>query len=76
MLASRTPALGELLRKGLAIGELLRKGVKAEVPTDCRIQLIIAELVWRIAELGHGGMLIVTDRPGKSGIVLSLSDIT
>ena len=57
------PAIGELLRKGLAIGELLRKGVKAEVPTDCRLQLIIAELVWRIAELGHGGMLIVTDRP-------------
>ncbi len=57
------PAIGELLRKGLAIGELLRKGVKAEVPTDCRIQLTIAELVWRIAELGHGGMLIVTDRP-------------
>ena len=57
------PGIGELLRKGLAIGELLRKGVKAEVPTDCRIQLIIAELVWRIAELGHGGMLIVTDRP-------------
>lgn len=57
------PGLGELRRKGLAIGELLRKGVKAEVPTDCRIQLIIAELVWRIAELGHGGMLIVTDRP-------------
>jgi hypothetical protein len=57
------PALGELLRKGLAIGELVRKGVKAEVPTDCRIQLIIAELLWRIAELGHGGMVIVTDRP-------------
>ena len=57
------PAIGELLRKGLAIGELLRKGVKAEVPTDCRIQLTIAELVWRMAELGHGGMLIVTDRP-------------
>jgi hypothetical protein len=57
------PALGELLRKGLPIGELLRKGVKADVATDFRIQLTIAELVWRIAELGHGGMLIVTDRP-------------
>ena len=33
------------------------------MPTDCRIQLIIAELIWRITELGHGGMLIVTDRP-------------
>ncbi len=59
----QAPAIGELLRKGLAIGELLRKGVKTEVPTDSRLQLIIAELVWRIAELGHGGLLIVTDRP-------------
>ncbi len=57
------PALGELRRKGLAIGELLRKGVKTEVQTDWSIRLIIAELVWRIAELCHGGMLIVTDRP-------------
>jgi hypothetical protein len=56
-------AVGALRRKGLAIGELLRKGVKAHVPTDCCVQLMIAELVWRIAELGHGGMLIITDRP-------------
>jgi hypothetical protein len=59
----RDPVIGELLGKGLAIGELLRKGVKAEVLTDCTVQLIIAEHVWRIAELGHGGMLIITDRP-------------
>jgi len=56
-------ALGELQQRGLAIGELLRKGVKTEVPKDWGIQLVLAELVGRIAELGHGGMLIVTDRP-------------
>jgi hypothetical protein len=45
------------------IADLLRKGLKAEVPADSRTQLVLSELVWRISEMGHGGILIVTDRP-------------
>ena len=46
-----------------AITDQLRKGLKAEVAADSKTQLVISELVWRISEMGHGGILIVTDRP-------------
>ncbi len=47
-----------------AIAELFRKGLLAEIAADSKTQLVISELVWRISEMGHGGILIVTDNPG------------
>jgi hypothetical protein len=45
------------------IARLLRESMKAQVPADSKAQLVLSELVFRISEMRHGGILIVTSRP-------------
>jgi hypothetical protein len=49
-----------------AMVDLLRRGLKSEIAADSKTQLILSELIWRISEMRHGGILIVTDRPETS----------
>ncbi len=51
-----------------AIAGLFRKRLVAEIAADSKTQLVISELVWRISEMGHGGILIITDKPESSTI--------
>ncbi|MBD3671949.1 MAG: hypothetical protein HUJ26_00360 [Planctomycetaceae bacterium] len=41
---------------------MLRTSLQRESAADCKPELVVAELVWRMSQLGHGGILIFSNR--------------